>query len=245
MVQMSLQSLAILFVFVTFCGCNTAPKPLPPAPVETKNQEKDKYITRVEDIVSDSASALTAVVPNLDKGTVREVVEAQVTRLSGISKPSVAKVEEFTRIIKQNDTKAVQKDKEAASKVDAETSALYAMVEQKDFEIQEAHARADGEFKQKVLWQFSTAGLGLFVAGLMAVAFTPFKKNGAIVMAGGMLAMASLWIFDSQWFTWIAGGSVGIVCLSLLAVMIKKLTSKTPLESHPQKQESADQHSVQ
>jgi len=237
---MSLQSLAILFVFVTFCGCSTAPKPLPPPPVETQNKEKDQYITKVESIVSDSASALTAVVPVLDKGTVREVVEAQVTRLSGISKPSVAKVEEFTRIIKQNDTKAVQKDKDEASKVDAETSALYAMVEQKDWEIQEAHARADGEFKQKVLWQFSTAGLGLFVAGVLVVAFSPFKTKGITLMGGGALAMASLWIFDSQWFTWIAGGSVGMVCLSLLAVMIKKLTSKTPLAQHPQKSDSAE-----
>jgi hypothetical protein len=227
------------------CGCSTAPIPTTHNPIEPQNKEKDTYITKVESVVSDSATALTAVVPVLDKGTVREVVEAQVTRLSGISKPSVAKVEEFTRIIKQNDTKAVQKDKEAASKVDAETSALYAMVEQKDFEIQEAYARADGEFKQKVLWQFSTAGLGLFVAGVLVVAFSPFKTKGITLMGGGALAMASLWIFDSQWFTWIAGGSVGIVCLSLLAVMIKKLTSKTPLESHPQKQESADQHSVQ
>ena len=229
-----------LIPVLLLCGCSTAPIPTTHNPIEPQNKEKDTYIQKVESVVSDSASALTAVVSVLDKGTVREVVEAQVTRLSGISKPSVAKVEEFTRIIKQNDTKAVQKDKEAASKVDAETSALYAMVEQKDFEIQEAHARADGEFKQKVLWQFSTAGLGLFVAGLMAVAFTPFKKNGAIVMAGGMLAMASLWIFDSQWFTWIAGGSVGIVCLSLLAVLIKKLTSKTPLAQHPHKSDSAE-----
>jgi hypothetical protein len=116
------------------------------------------------------------------------------------------------------------------------------MVEQKDYELAEAHSRADAEFKQKILWQFSTAGLGLFVTGLLVVAFTPFKKSGAIVMGGGSLAMASLWIFDSQWFTYIAGGSIGIVAVSLLAVLIKNLTSKTPLESYPQKQESADPH---
>ena len=222
------------------CGCSTTPQA--PIPVETQNKEKDTYITKVESVVSDSASALTAVVPNLDKGNVRGLVEAQVTRLSGVSKPSVAKVEEYTRILKENDSKAIEKDKKEASKVDAETTALYAMVEQKDFEIQEAHARADGEFKQKVLWQFSTAGLGLFVAGVLVVAFTPFKTKGITLMGGGALAMASLWIFDSQWFTWIAGGSVGMVCLSLLVVLIKKLTSKTPLESHPQKQESVDLH---
>ena len=208
------------------CGCSTI-TPQAPIPVETQNKEKDNYITKVESIVSDSASALTAVVPVLDKGTVREVVEAQVIRLSGVSKPSVAKVEEFTRIIKQNDTKAVQKDKDEASKVDAETTALYAMVEQKDFEIQEAHARADGEFKQKVLWQFSTAGLGLFTAGLLALAFTPFKKSAGIIMAGGMLAMASAWIFDSVWFTWVMGVSVCVSVIGIAVAIYKDKSNKS------------------
>lgn len=209
------------FLVLALCGCSTAPKPLPPAPVETQNKEKDQYIAKVESVVSDSASALTAVVPVLDKGTVREVVEAQVTRLSGVSKPSVAKVEEFTRIIKQNDTKAVQKDKKEASKVDAETTALYQMVEQKDYELAEAHTRADVEFKQKVLWRFSTAGLGLFTAGLLALAFSPFKKSAGIVMAGGMLAMASAWIFDSTWFTWIVGVSIGVSVIGIAIAIYK------------------------
>jgi len=236
----SFQSLAMLFVFATLLGCSSAPKPIA---VETKNEDKDKYIDRVEAIVSDSASALTAVVPSLDKGNVRGLVEAQVTRLSGVSKPSVQKVEEYTKIIKQNDSKAVQKDKDEASKVEKETDELWAVVQMRDIELEAAEIRADAEFKQKVLWKFSTVGLAVFVAGLLVVAFTPFKKSGAIVMGGGSLAMASLWIFDSQWFTYIAGGSVGIVVLCLLFVLIKNLTSRTPRESYPQKQESADPHS--
>ena len=236
----SFQTIAILFVFGMLVGCQTANPTTPPQVISYTNEEKDKYITKVEEIVSDSASALVAISGSLPKGDVRELTEAQVTRLSGLSKPSVAKVEYYSSILKQNDSKAIQKDKEEASKVDAETTELYAMVEQKDWEIQEAHARADGEFKQKVLWQFSTAGLGLFVAGVLVVAFSPFKTKGITLMGGGALAMASLWIFDSQWFTWIAGGSVGMVCLSLLAVMIKKLTSKTPLAQHPQKSDSAE-----
>ena len=217
------------------CGCSTAPTSITHLPIEPQNKEKDTYIQKVESVVSDSASALTAVVPNLAQGNVRGLVEAQVTRLSGVSKPSVTKVEEYTRILKENDSKAIQNDKDNASKVDAETTALYAMVEQKDFELSEAHARADGEFKQKILWQFSTAGLGLFVVGVLVTAFTPFKKSGAIVMGGGSLAMASLWIFDSQWFTYIAGGSIGIVVLCLLFVLIKGLTSRTRQAQDPQK----------
>lgn len=219
---MSSQSLTILFAFVTLSGCSTAPVVQSVIPNETQNKEKDTYINKIETIVSDSASALTAVVPNLAQGNVRGLVEAQVTRLSGVAKPSVVKVEEYTRILKQNDSKGVQRDKEEASKVDAETTALYAMVEQKDFEIQEAHARADAEFKQKVLWQYSTAGLGLFVIGVMAMAFTPFKKSAGIVMAGGMLAMASAWVFESTWFIWIVGGAIGITTLSILYTMLRK-----------------------
>jgi hypothetical protein len=229
-----------LIPVLLLCGCSTAPIPTTHNPIEPQNKEKDTYIQKVESVVSDSASALTAVVPVLDKGTVREVVEAQVTRLSGISKPSVAKVEEFTRIIKQNDTKAVQKDKEEASKVDAETSALYAMVEQKDWEIQEAHARADGEFKQKVLWQFSTAGLGLFTAGLLALAFTPFKKSAGIVMAGGMLAMASAWIFDSVWFTWVVGVSVGVSVIGIAVAIYKDKSNKATEQDANKEEESKE-----
>ena len=225
-------------------GCTTT-APIVHAPIETKNQEKDKYIDKVESIVSDSASALTAVVPNLAQGNVRGLVEAQVTRLSGVSKPSVTKVEEYTRILKQNDSKAIQKDKDEAAKVDKETDTLWAVVQQKDIELEEANTRADAEFKQKVLWKFSMAGLGIFTAGIAVLAFTPFKTKGFTLMGGGALAMASLWIFDSQWFSWIAGVSIGLVALMGVILLLKKITSRTPLESYPRTQESADQHSPQ
>jgi hypothetical protein len=234
---MSFQSLTTLFVFVTLCGCSTQPKqPEPITPIKFENKEKDKYIEKVEAVVSDSASALTAVVPSLDKGTVRELVEAQVTRLSGVAKPSVAKVEEFTRIIKQNDTKAVEKDKAKAEKVNDETEALYEMVMLRDIELQDANsraekavARADMEFKQKELWRYSTVGLGMFVAGVLAIAFTPFKKEGFVVILGGMLAMASAWIFESAWFDWIAGGSIALISISIIVWVISLLRKK----NHP------------
>lgn len=220
-------------------GCSTAPKPIPTpnAPVETKNQEKDKYIQKVEAVVSESASALTAVVPSLNKGTVRDVVESQVTRLSGVSKPSVQKTEEFKRIIAQNDTKAVDKDKKEAAKVEAETDALYTLVELKDIELSEANARADAEFKQKVLWRYSTVGLAVFVAGLLALAFTPFKKSAGIVMAGGMLAMGSAWIFESTWFTWIVAVAVGVSVIGIAIAIYKAGNPKTENKADQPKQD--------
>lgn len=210
----------LLFLSLLLCGCSTAPKPVVPAS-ETKNKDKDIYIDKIETIVSDSASALTAVVPVLEKGTVRDVVESQVTRLSGIAKPSVAKTQEFQKIISTNDKKAVEKDKQEASKVDKDTDLLWAIVQQRDIEIEAADIRADAEFKQKVLWKYSTAGLALFTIGLLALALTPFKKSAGIVMAGGMLAMSSAWIFDSAWFTWIVGVSIGVSVIGI-AISIYK-----------------------
>lgn len=208
--------LAVLFL----AGCSTAPKPAPAAP-DSKNQEKDRYIDRIEAIVSDSASALTAVAPVLPQGNAKGLVEAQAVRLSGISKPSVAKTEEYRRIVAQNDSKGVEKDKKEAAKVDKETDDLWAVVQMRDIEIEAADIRADSEFKQKVLWRYSTVGLAVFVAGLLALALTPFKKSAGIVMAGGMLAMASAWIFDSAWFTWIVAVAIGVSVLGIAIGMYK------------------------
>ena len=216
-----------LFLTLFLTGCFSTSKPTQSIEtVEPLNREKDNYITKVEAVVSDSASALTAVVPTLDKGNARGLVEAQVTRLSGISKPSVQKVEEYARMIKQNDTKAVDKDKVEASKVESEIDALNALVEERDLELIEVHARADAEFKQKILWEYSTYGIGLFAIGVLTVAFTPFKKSGGIVVAGGMLAMASAWIFDSSWFLWIVGSVIAVTAFSIVYAIVKNNKAK-------------------
>ena len=214
----SFQSIAILFVFGMLVGCQTPEPQTPPQVISYTNEEKDKYITKVEEIVSDSASALVAISGSLPQGDVRQLTEAQVTRLSGLSKPSVAKVEYYSGILKQGDSKAIQKDKEEASKVDAETTELYAMVEQKDLELAEANSRADAEFKQKVLWQVSTAGLVIFAVGVGFLAFSPRKASGVILMLSGAGAIGSAWVFESPWFPWVAGFGVGFLVLDLLII---------------------------
>lgn len=204
-------------LFILLAGCTPAEQPYIPTP---KNEEKDKYIEKVEQVVSDSASALTAIVGTLDKGSVRELTEAQVTRLSGVSKPSVAKVEYYTGILKQNDSKAIQKDKDEASRVDAETDALYAMVEEKDRQIAEANSRAsvaeakaDREFKEKILWLLSCVGVVISTAGVLVMAFTPWKVRGLTLIGGGGLAVASVWILSSSWFQYV------LIALAVLAVL--------------------------
>lgn len=211
------QTIAILFIFGNLVGCQTVEQsPITPL----VNEEKDKYITKVEQVVSDSASALTAVVGAMDKGTVRELAEAQVTRLSGLSKPSVEKVKYYTDILKQNDSKAIQRDKDEAARVDAETDALYSLVEQRDKEIAEANSRAeiaermaDRELKDKILWALSCLGMAISTAGVLVIAFTPWKLRGATLIGGGALAVASVWVLSSAWFQYV------LISIAVLGVL--------------------------
>lgn len=217
----------ILILSLLLAGCSTV---LQPKEVIIKNNEKDTYITKVEEIVSEAGSALTAVAPTLPAGVGRELVEGQIVRLSGISKPSVEKVESFRAMVKSNDLKAVKKDKEEASKVDAETNELWAIVEQRDGELAVAQAIADQaekekqrEIKNKILWMCSCVGGAIFTAGVLVLAFTPRKAAGVVLMLCGSVAVGSAWIFDSPWFPWIAGAGVGFALLDLLILGTIKL----------------------
>ena len=80
----SFQIIAIFFAFGYLVGCVT---PEQPKVITLTNEEKDKYIQRVEEIVSESASAIVAVAPSLPAGIPRDIIESQGTRLSGVAKP--------------------------------------------------------------------------------------------------------------------------------------------------------------
>lgn len=179
-------------------GCSTPPKQAPV--IISNNEQKDAYITKVEAVISESASALTAVAPSLPTGIPREIVEGQITRLSGVSKASVEKVKEFERMIKEKDQKAVEKDKQKAAKVDEETNKLWAVVEEQNLQIEieqqlreQAEQVAIEERKTKVAFQASSASLGLLVFGILVTAFSPWKKAGATVIALSIISFGALW----------------------------------------------------
>ena len=221
----SFQTIAILFIFGTLVGCQTTEDAVV---TPLTNEEKDKYIEKVEAIVSESASAIVAVVPSLPAGIPRDIIESQGTRLSGVSKPSVESVGRYTRMVKENDSKAVQKDKEEALKTEEQTSLLWAMVLDRDRELEEANSKAEiaekkaeRELKDKILWALSCLGMAVSTGGLLVIAFTPFKWRGAILVAGGGLAVASVWILDSDWFQYVLQTIVALVVLDLLWLAIR------------------------
>ena len=208
---------------ILLVGCSTTE---PVAPVVINNKEKDTYIEKVETVVSDSASALTAVAPSVPSGVARELVENQVTRLSGISKPTVERTDAYRKILNTNDQSAVKKDKEEALKIDSEINKLWAIVEEQETAVAIANAMAEnaekerqGAMKDKVLWMLSCIGVGVSLVGLALMVFTPLKKQGMLLMSAGALSVFSAWILDSKWFPWVVGIAVGMIVAQGLVML--------------------------
>jgi len=191
-----MNKLYLLVLIITLTGCAFLKKDEPPV-IISNNGQKDKYIEKVEEVVSESASALTAVVPSVPAGVPREVVKGQVERLSGISKPTDARIKEYERIIREKDLKAAEEDKKRAAKVDEETGKLWAEVQKKDKMLteaiavkEEAERHLKEERKTKLILQASLACLGLLVCGVLVIAFAPMiflKRAGGIMVACAVL----------------------------------------------------------
>lgn len=91
------------------------------------------------------------------------------------------------------------------------------------------------DIKNDTLWMYSTGSFALVCLGLALIAFLRNKFAGAVFIAGGAVGMAAVWVFESEWFPWIAGGTVGLIVLNALAFAWVKIykahfTSTTPSE---------------
>lgn len=189
-----------IFLSLLLCGCSIFTKSPEPPVIISNNGKKDNYIEKVESVVSESASALTAVAPTLPEGVGRKLVEGQVIRLEGISKATVQKVKEYSDMLKKNDSKAVEADTKKAAKEEQEIDKLWAIVAEQDEKIAieeqlrvQAEQVAIEERKSKLTYQASSASLGLLVLGILVTAFTPWKRSGMIVVAMSVISFGCLW----------------------------------------------------
>lgn len=189
-----------ILLSLLLCGCSIFTKSPEPPVIISNNGKKDNYIEKVESVVSESASALTAVAPTLPEGVGRKLVEGQVIRLEGISKATVQKVKEYGDMLKKNDTKAIEADTKKAVKQEQEIDKLWAIVAEQDEKIAieeqlrvQAEQVAIEERKSKLTYQASSASLGLLVLGILVTAFTPWKRSGMIVVAMSVISFGCLW----------------------------------------------------
>ena len=217
-------------IIVTGClvGCNTTqekPKEETPVIQVVKNENKDEYIEKVEKEISEAGAALIASTktPSVN----RMLVDLTITRLGGFRQPTSQQVDEYLRAIL--DPTSMKAEKEKASKVDADATALWNKVEQKDKEnkalkdamqVMEERHRLEAEEKRlsdtvssitkTCQWVGSLvllAGVGLLIAG--SLLGKPSKAGGLCIIVGGgviLLPMLIPTVITAPWFGYAVGG---------------------------------------
>lgn len=79
------------------------------------------------------------------------------------------------------------------------------------------------DIKNDTLWMYSTGSFALVCLGLGILAFLRNKFAAAVFISGGAVGMASTWVFESEWFPWIAGITVTLIVLNALAFLWVKI----------------------
>lgn len=220
-----------LFLTLFLAGCASEPVA---TTVVKENPEVFKYVDKIEGIVSDAASALTAISEVTDKKSVSWILlDAQITRLSGIKPPSVPKVIEYRTTIAKNDSVSASKDKDLAVKVDDETSLAWAAVEAVNAELSEAKlAKANADsiaqraIKDNAISKVTSLGLGMIVLGVIAIAFTTKKLSGMVFCIAGVICVSSAWILDSPIWQYVVI-SLGVFLILDVAYVVYKATKQT------------------
>lgn len=230
----------ILLASVLLCGCTTL-NPFKWFKKDEPKQEevvvrvqadgpKDDRIKKAEAIASDAASALIALSPTVPAGVPRGINDLTAERLSTLQKPSVASVEKYRAIIKNNDASAIEAERKRISKLSEELIRNQKEIddlktqlinEQVSYELIER--KATRLSKDKTLWMFTCVGIVMFAGGVIGAALpmNPFKKNSIFIAIGGLVAVGFAWFVDAAWFPWVAGGFAGTTALIAIALIAR------------------------
>lgn len=224
-------------LFLVACSTTKTPDPAPAPPVDdlTKVGEKiDKTDSRV-------AAAVTVAVENSDKP---EVVKAEgKVALAYLPPPTEGDVAFARARAAKNDQKAYQAQMDYATKMKAEVDKMWAKAEadakksKADIQaLKDENARLVAEIARikkeasKDIWTLT--GAALVVLGGVACAFASIRIGIPIVLAGAF-AGAIPHIIDSEYFEWIASGT--LLCCASLAVwwMYDKVRDSVKSDEQP------------
>jgi hypothetical protein len=187
------------------------------------NAKKDEYVEKLEREAEEGASALTVAKEHID-GKGKALVVLTADRLAGIRKATKEGLERYAKAMQ--DDKALKAEQERAERVDAETTALYGMVDDLDRQNRDLKTALDAKHKE-MEWAdlrskflmlsgvFAFAGAGLLVIST----FTGGKgKGGGFILIGlslffGGAPFVIRDVVESAWFPWASAG-VALVALA-------------------------------
>lgn len=223
--------LIVLFSLV-LAGCFSSRKE--PIVQVRDNLEKDSYINRLEHEASEAAATLI-VSKEIKEPEAQQLVDITIDRLKGIAKPTEEQVQNWRTNFSEKGFIDKQKDK--AKRVDAETDKAYAKVQKIESENNELKAindalerriilEAEIARKDKAALYMTMVGGGAIAAGVAMLLFGLSRVNAFITIGVGILTIASVWIFDNPYMKWVILGSTILGVLEVLYLVYRRLTSK-------------------
>ena len=214
-----------LLVCLGLVGCSTLSEPPLPKQPDAPVTSAVKMVEAVQDKVDGKvAAAVTVAKENSSKPT---IVDSELgVALSLLDKPSEGEL----ALARQRAEKASPADYESAktfghklltslddaqAKMEADTAEAKRVSQLKDARIEELQkeiVRVKQDASRNV---WTMTGAGLVVLGGLACAFASVKIGTPLLLVGGF-AGSLPYIYDTQWFSWLAGATiVGVVLVGV------------------------------
>ena len=217
--------LKLVVALLALTGCSSSPPPLPkqpdaptaPAIVQLVGDQQDKADGRVA----------AAVAVARENSTRPEVVKAETgVALSYLPNPSEGDLAVARARAAKSDQKdyaeAVAYGKKLLASIDTnwakmeadtvEAKRVSALKDTRIEELQKEVVRVKQEASRNI---WTLTGAGLVVLGGLACAFASVKIGTPLLLVGGF-AGSLPYIYDTQWFSWLAGATiVGVVLVGI------------------------------
>lgn len=212
-----------MLCLVALMGCASKPDKLPDAQPAPKGVELDK-VGKDLDVVDSRVAAAVTVAREANAAGKPAVVESELSIASSYLPKAAENDVAFAR---QRSEKASPAEYEAQRKKAAEKQkaleaewaglekqvvASKAAITARDARIAELTAEIDKVRKEASANLWSMAGVAVAVAGALATAFFSPKAGIPLILCGAALG-AFPFVVDSEFFPWLAGGSMACLCL--------------------------------
>jgi len=217
---MSAAPVLCLFALV---GCSSTPSKLPDVAPAPKGVELDK-VGKDLDVIDSRVAAAVSVAREANTAGKPAVVESELSVASSYLPKASEGDLAFARQRSEKATpaeyeaqrkKAAEKQKalEAEwSNLEKQVAANKAALIARDARIAELMAELDRVKKEASANLWSMAGVAVAVAGALATAFFSPKAGIPLIACGAALG-AFPFVVDSEFFPWLAGGSMACLCL--------------------------------
>jgi len=230
---------SLLLVLLTLAGCSNGPEDLLPDAKPAAGADVTASFGLKQDKADFKVGAAVQAAREANAASKPSVVESELSLASSYLPPvpSSDLIEARSRAQAADPAayaKAIEEGKRLNEelhslwdRMEAEQSKAAADIKELRSQVEGHKAKAEAERKDKIAAQLGLAGAAMLGAGVLLLAFGSYigvtKFSAALVMVGGAAVVSLPWVFDSNYFPWIAGGGFALAALQVSIALAVKL----------------------